>query len=45
MPFTRLNEDPEYDDDLTAQELEDMDEDEFMERVQVPIDLKDIPML
>lgn len=37
--FAYTYEDPEYDDDLTYQEQEDIDEDNAFEHIQVPIEL------
>lgn len=42
MPFSKLNEDPEYDDDTTWQELEDLEEDQFFEQIEVPVDVSDV---
>jgi hypothetical protein len=40
--FARITEDPEYDDDATWQELEDLEEDQFFEQIEVPVDVSDV---
>lgn len=40
--FARITEDPEYDDDLTWDELEAWEEDEALSHIEVEVDVQDV---